>query len=116
MRSLKRLTVTAVVAITTLLGSAYAETPSQAKARVLQETQLIWVDPSSLSGPLAQYQDDGDPMTLEFVVFSSETDRPSRISDNGEVIFLYAKESERVRQQLIQKAFEIRISRAAGGT
>jgi hypothetical protein len=70
---------------------------------------------SQLSGPAADYRHDGDPNTLEIVFLSKRSDGPSRVSDNGEVIFLY-KASDKVQQSLIARSFEIRFARAAGGT
>jgi hypothetical protein len=55
------------------------------------------------------------PATLELVIFSKKSDGPSRVSDDGEVIFFYAKDSSKLQQQLMQRAFEIRIARARTG-
>lgn len=67
-----------------------------------------------LTTPAAEYKDDGDPTTLEIVFLTKKADGPSRVSDNGEVIFLY-KASDETQQKLITRAFEIRIARAASG-
>lgn len=96
--------------------AAHAETPEELRNRILTETQFNLVSGDELPSPLSEYKGDGDPMTLEMVVFSNKSDRPSRVSDDGEVIFLYEKASDRVQQKLIQKAFEIRIAKAASET
>ena len=98
------------------LGATHAETREELRTRILTQTKFNLVLAESLPVPLSQYKSDGDPMTLELVIFSNKSDGPSRVSDDGEVIFFYKKDSDKLQQQLIQKAFEIRISRAASGT
>jgi hypothetical protein len=81
--------------------------------RVLTDTQLVAV--MELPVPAAEYKGDGDPMTLEIVFLTSKADGPSRVTDDGEVIFLY-KASDKTQDKLIERAFEIRIANALGET
>ena len=96
-------------------SAAHAETPDELRARILRETKLNMVMADALPAPAGQYKGDGDPTTLEVVILSKKSDGPSRVTDDGEVIFLY-KASDKLQQELIQKAFEIRIARAGRGT
>jgi hypothetical protein len=70
---------------------------------------------TELSVPAAEYKGDGNPKTLEIVILTKESDGPSRVTDDGEVIFLY-KASKETQRELITRAFEIRYARAASGT
>jgi len=99
----------------TLVGKsviAFAETTDELRNRILTQTKVAVTE---LTVPAGEYKGDGDPTTLEIVFLTKKSDGPSRVSDDGEVIFLY-KASDKVQQQLISRAFEIRIARAAGGT
>lgn len=102
----------AIVAVVPLLDSAKAETPGDTRDRILAETRVNAV---FLEGPLGTFTPDGDPTTLEIVFLKKKADGPSRVTEDGEVVFLY-KASEDQQQDLVQKAFEIRIARAAAGT
>ena len=82
------------------------------KAKIMEETKVVAV--MDLEEPSTSFKDDGDPMTLEVVFLSKRSDGPSRVSPDGEVIFLY-NASEEQQSELIGKAFELRIARAASG-
>jgi hypothetical protein len=73
--------------------------------KLMVETKVIGV--LSISVPASQYKSDGDPNTLEVVFLTKKSDGPSRVSDDGEVIFLY-KASDAEQSALIARAFEIR--------
>lgn len=103
----------ALVASFCACAIARAETPEEIRNRVLTQTQMVAV--MELDVPAADYKSDGDPNTLEIVFLDRKSDGPSRVSEDGEVIFLY-KASDKTQQKLIQRAFEIRIARAVGGT
>ena len=66
------------------------------------ETQVVAV--TEYKGPASAYKSDGDPNTLEIVFLENKKDGPSRVSDDGEVIFLY-KASQKEEQRLIEQAF-----------
>jgi hypothetical protein len=83
------------------------------QVKLMTETKIVAV--MSLSVPASEYKSDGDPNTLEIVFLSKKSDGPSRVSDDGEVIFLY-KSSDKEQQALIAKAFEIRAKRRLAGT
>ena len=96
-----------------LAGLAHGADPTPDEIRQLQlklmvETKIIAVP--ELKGPASEYRSDGDPNTLELVFLSNKKDGPSRVSDDGEVIFLY-KASAGKQQELIRQAFEIRAVR-----
>lgn len=94
---------------------AQAETPDELRTRILRDTKLNLVAAEALPVPAGQYKGDGNPTTLEVVILNKKSDGPSRVTEDGEVIFLY-KASDKLQQQLIQRAFEIRIARATSGT
>lgn len=103
-----------------LLASANvmaAEPTTQAiaskKIELMQITKIAAV--TELSEPSSEYKSDGDPETLEIVFLDKKKDGPSRVSEDGEVIFLY-KASDRKQQALIDQAFEIRARRRLNGT
>jgi hypothetical protein len=102
--------------VVTSVAVPHAEKPEELRKRILTETKFNLVMAEALPVPISHYKGDGDPTTLEMVIFSNKSDGPSRVSDDGEVIFFYSKDSDKLRQQLIQKAFEIRVARAASGT
>jgi hypothetical protein len=69
---------------------------------------------TKLPVPAHEYKSDGDPETLEIVYLDKKEDGPSRVSDDGEVVFLY-KASDRKEQALIDRAFEIRARQTLKG-
>jgi hypothetical protein len=71
------------------------------------ETQVVAV---TVKGPASECKSDGDPNTLEIVFLENNRDGPSRVSDDGEVIFLY-KASQKEEQKLIEQVFKIRALR-----
>lgn len=80
-----------------------------AKVKVMENTKISIR--TKLPVPAHEYKSDGDPETLEIVYLEKKEDGPSRVSDDGEVVFLY-KESDRQEQALTDEAFEIRARRA----
>lgn len=64
-----------------------------------------------LDVPASEYKGDGDPDTIEIIELDKKSDGPSRVSDDGEVIFLY-KASGKKQQELIEQAFAIRAKLA----
>jgi hypothetical protein len=103
------------IALTTLAHAAdpTAEELRQLQVKLMIETQVVAVP--ELKGPANEYKSDGDPNTLEIVFLKSKQDGPSRVSDDGEVIFLY-KASQKEEQKLIEQAFKIRALRRLKGT
>jgi hypothetical protein len=103
-----------VIALTAVgaAATAFAESAEELRNRILTQTKVVVTE---LTTPAREYKGDGDPNTLEIVFLTKKSDGPSRVSDDGEVIFLY-KASDNTQQQLISRAFAIRIARAAGGT
>jgi len=103
--------VAAALAIS--MTASAAETDAEVRKRILTETKMNVV--MELAVPAADFKGDGDPTTLEIVFLTKKADGPSRVSDDGEVIFLY-KASDKTQQKLIARAFEIRIARETSGT
>ena len=110
----KYLTLSALL----LTALAHAADPTADEVRKLQvklmiETQVVAV--TELKGPASEYKSDGDPNTLELVFLENKQDGPSRVSDDGEVIFLY-KASQKEQQKLIGQAFRTRALLRLKGT
>ena len=101
-----------------LAALAHAADPSAEELRQLQvklmiETQVVAV--TEFKGPASEYKSDGYPNTLELVFLESKLNGPSRVSDDGEVIFLY-KASQKEQQKLFEQAFKIRALRRLKGS
>ena len=95
-----------------LLGIAVANaaepTPQELNAKIVELMQSTKMNlRMGLDVPAAEYKGDGDPDTIETVILDKKSDGPSRVTDDGEVIFLY-KASDRKQQALIEEAFQIR--------
>jgi hypothetical protein len=100
-----------------LSGLAYAAEPTadevrQMEAKLMAQTRVVAV--RDLNFPASEFKSDGDPNTLEVVFLTKKEDGPSRVSDDGEVIFLY-KPSAKEEQALIEQAFKIRALRVLKG-
>ena len=96
-----------------LLAAEPVADQASMKAKIMEETKLIAI--MDIEGPSASFKDDGDPNTLEVVFLSKRSDGPSRVSPDGEVVFLY-KASDKLQSDLIGKAFDLRAARAMGGS
>jgi hypothetical protein len=105
-RKLLSLVLPATAFASIAMGGADAER----RLRIIEQTRIVAV--TGFTGPASAFQDDGDPETLQIVFLDKLSDGPSRVSKNGEVIFLY-KASEKTQQELIAEAFEIRLAREA---
>jgi hypothetical protein len=91
---------------TTVLAAEPTQQELNAKIVELMESTKMNMR-MGLDVPAAEYKGDGDPDTLEVVLLDKKSDGPSRVSDDGEVIFLY-KASDKKQQALITEAFAIR--------
>lgn len=92
----------------TTLAMAAEPTPQELNAKIVElmvKTELNMRD--GLDVPAAEYKSDGNPDTLELVMLKDKKDGPSRVSPDGEVIFLY-KASGKKQQALIEEAFALR--------
>jgi len=67
-----------------------------------------------LDKPASEFRSDGDPTTLEIVFLSKPEDGPSRVAEDGEVIFQQEGTSDKEQQQLLKQAFGLRAIRARG--
>jgi hypothetical protein len=81
--------------------------------KLMQETKVRAV--MDLTGPASDYKADGDPATVEIVTLEKKSDGPSRVTDDGEVIFLNHA-SAKEQSKLIAKAFDIRARRRLAGS
>jgi hypothetical protein len=106
----RRKLLSLVLPATAFASIAMGESDAERRVRMFEQTKIVAV--MGLPGPAAEFQDDGDPETLQIVFLEKKSDGPSRVSENGEVIFLY-KASEKTQQKLIAEAFEIRLAREA---
>jgi hypothetical protein len=85
---------------------------AERRARLMEATRLVAV--MDIDSPAADFVDDGDPDTLEVVFLSRRSDGPSRVSPDGQVVFLYTA-SRKLQSELIDQAFDRRARPVAGG-
>jgi hypothetical protein len=96
------------VALVSTQAIAAEPTEQEINAKIvelMQSTEVAMRD--GLDVPSAEYKSDGNPNTLEVILLKNKKDGPSRVSPDGEVIFLY-KASDKKQQDLISEAFTIR--------
>lgn len=104
--------LTIISIVTTTVAFAAEPTQQELNAKIVQLMESTKMNMRmGLDVPAAEYKGDGDPETLEIVMLDKKKDGPSRVSDDGEVIFLY-KASDKKQQELIATAFAIRAKRA----
>jgi hypothetical protein len=95
-----------------LIAAAAAANQAEIRARIMEATRLVAI--MDIDGPSADFVDDGDPDTLEVVFLSRKSDGPSRVTPDGQVVFLY-RASQRRQSELIDQAFDLRVAREVGG-
>lgn len=89
-----------------------APNAEELRFKILVETQIVVVEkPSALA---SEYKGDGNPDTLEIVMLPKDGG-PSRVSDDGEVIFDNAAPDDE-KAALMDKAISIRVQRRMSGT
>jgi hypothetical protein len=66
---------------------------------------------TDFAGPADAYESDSDPMTLEIVMLSKKADGPSRVSDDGEVIFMQEKTKDEEQQTRFTTALYLKAQR-----
>ena len=96
-----------------LAADPTVEAVAAKKIELMQSTKIAAVTELTVSSH--EYKSDGDPETLEVVFLNKKADGPSRVSEDGEVIFLY-RASDRKQQALIDQAFEVRAKRELSET
>lgn len=96
-----------------LLASDLPTDPAAMKVHLMETTTVVAV--MGLDGSSTEFKDDGDPDTLQIVFLDKKSDGPSRVSADGEVIFLY-KASDKVQSKLIDQAFDLRVTRRLSGS
>lgn len=85
--------------------------------RIMIMLQTNIVPGKKLKGPASEYQKDNDPNTIELVILGRDEPGPSRVSEDGEVIFQKGTRlSEGEIDALVEKAFDIREQREKEGT
>ena len=94
-----------VLATTCLLFSAVS---ANADSVILWLSRDHTVAVENLSVPASEYKSDGDPDTVELVLITKPGDGQSRISDDGEVVFLREGTPQRIMDALMAKSMDIR--------
>lgn len=83
------------------------------RVQLMETTKVIAV--MGIKGPASAFKDDGDPDTLQVVFLSRKSDGPSRVTPDGEVIFLNHA-SEDLQSTLFGQAFDLRVARRLSGS
>ncbi len=96
-----------------LLAAEPPMDPAALKVHLMEITKVVAV--MGMDGPSNDFKDDGDPDTLQIVFLDKKSDGPSRVSPDGEVIFLY-KASDKEQSKLIDQAFDLRVARRLSGS
>lgn len=94
-------------------GEPTAAIPQDLMRKLAEETKVVAV--MGLPGPASEFKADEDPDTLQVVFLDRKKDGPSRVTEDGEVIFLY-KASDETQQKLIGIAFQRKAQRRLQGT
>jgi hypothetical protein len=97
-----------LAAVTAVAGEPDQKALKDMIAKLMTETKIVEV--MSINVPASQYKPDLDANTLQIVFLNKKRDGPSRVSDDGKVIFLYNASNEE-QSALIDHAFEIRARR-----
>jgi hypothetical protein len=92
------------VSLSALAGEPESKDYLACFKKLVQQTKLVSVQ---LSVPASEFKSDGDPNTVEVVFVTRKEDGPSRVSDDGKVVFLY-NSSGRELVDLLMRAFDIR--------
>jgi hypothetical protein len=108
-RKLRTIAGAVVVCSLAWVPASAGEPTAQELAQMMITTKMIAI--TNLSTPADKFVSDGDPDTLEVVFLSKPEDGPSRVSDDGEVVFVSPATSDSEQQALITKAFVIRWMR-----
>ena len=108
---MRRLLLAAVILIAIPVQAAEptAEDVRRMKVKLMEETKINAV--FELRVAAKDYKPSDDSTTLDIVFLKRREDGPSRVSDDGRVIFLY-KASDKTEQALFDQAFEIRALKA----
>jgi len=77
-----------------------------------RKTKIVSVTAST--GTSAGYMSDGDRTTLELVSLPAGDSEPSRVADDGEVVFLQPQTRDEEKQRLIARAFYIKAVLSRG--
>jgi hypothetical protein len=102
---MKTIMAVAGLAFAVLLSSAAAEeTANQCKVRLMETTKLIAVQGDSV----ANFSPDSDLDTLEVVFLTKPEQGKSRVSDDGQVIYIN-NATDQEQQALTLQAFDIRV-------
>jgi hypothetical protein len=107
------------ISIVLLASTAFAADPTdeqirQLKLKLMQKTKVDFVPHIDVSP--AEFKGMADPNVLEIVILDRRKDGPSRVTDDGRIIFLYHA-TDKEQTALIDRAFDIRARRQLqGGT
>jgi hypothetical protein len=99
--------------ISVVLASEPPTDQAALRVHLMETTKVIGI--MGVEGSSTDFRDDDDPDTLEIVLLSKKSNGPSRVSPDGEVVFLY-EASDELQSELIGKAFDLRVARRLGGS
>jgi hypothetical protein len=74
--------------------------------KVRESTRLVTT--GAITVPSRKYKSDRDPTTLELVTVTEKKDGPTRVSDDGQVIFIMGELTDKRKEELITQAIYFR--------
>ena len=107
--SKRRLVVALAASVTAVAGEPDRSAPHACLQTLWKQTKVVVVQ---LSAPVSEFKPNADPNTLELVIVKE--DGTSRVSDDGEAIFLYNSATGAEFESLFEKAFAIRARSKCG--
>ena len=103
--------VTAALLLAAVCLPASAETEVELRTRVISALRVVEARPATELA--AQYRGDGNPQTIEVVYLRGESQGPSRVSEDGQVVYLARRESTSKHwEKFLNRAFEIHFRKA----
>ena len=107
---MSRWTIASVILGIATSMSCQAQEPAKApRSRIIIMLETKFVEGRKLTGPPDEYVNDGDRNTIEIVALPKGDPGPSRVSSDGQVIFLTHADlrSRKTNDALMDEAFDI---------
>ena len=98
---------TALMAMAFLLATPAPAAEPNPLLELLAKTKFVWV--SDYTGPVTEFKEDTDPLTVEIVLLKDPKQGASHVSEDGQVIFARATDGDPKTQTMIIESAERRL-------